>query len=194
MNLFVPTSVRRRAAFTLPELMVALSVFSFVVVGVIFAHLYGLSMYRITGNALTATESARQVTARMTDEIRTCRSAVIGGVSNGVFVARLNGEKQRGNGLLIYPAASTNNYVIYFVNPADQTFRRTTSKPNSAAIVAESVTNEFVFRAENFLGQLQTNSLNNRVIHFSLEFFQPRRHRQIADYFKLESSVTRRVQ
>lgn len=194
MNCSTFTSYPRRAAFTLPELMISLTIFSFVIGGVVFAHLYGLSMYRITGNALTTTDSARQTTARMADEIRTCRSSLIGNVTNGVFIARLNGEPQQGRGLLIYPDASPSNYIIYFVNPADQTFRRTTSDPNSAVIVAESVTNEVVFRAQDHQGLLQTNNVNNRVIHFNLEFFQPRRHGTIADYFKLESSITRRVE
>jgi prepilin-type N-terminal cleavage/methylation domain-containing protein len=187
-------SIRRRQAFTIPELMVALTIFSFVTVGIIFAHLYGLTMFRITETSLTATTAARQVAGKLTDEIRTCNNTLIGNVKNGAFVALLNGEKQEGNGLAIYPTANASNYVIYFVNAADQTLRRTTDKTNSTVILAESITNAVVFRAENHLGQVQTNKLNNRVIHFNLEFYSPRRFRQVADYFKLESSVTRRAE
>lgn len=187
-------SVRQCRAFTIPELMVALTIFSFVTVGVIFAHLYGLTMFRITETSLTATTAARQVAGKLTDEIRRCNNALIGNVKNGVFVALLNGEKQEGSGLAIYPTSNASNYVIYFVNPADQTLRRTTDKASSTVILARSITNAIVFRAENHLGQVQTNKLNNRVIHFNLEFYQPRRFKQVADYFKLESSVTRRAE
>jgi prepilin-type N-terminal cleavage/methylation domain-containing protein len=187
-----------RTAFTLPELMVALTVFSFVVTGVIFAHLYGLSMFRITETSLTATASARKVAGRITEEIRTCSNVLIGDVKlvggTNKFVGLLNGEKQQGGGLIIYPTTNLSHYVVYFVNPADQTFRRTTDQPGSAVILAESVTNTVVFRAEDPLkGTVLTNNVNNRVIHFSLEFYQPHRHLQVADYYKLESSVTRRA-
>lgn len=194
MNFQKSRKIIAPAAFTLPELLVALSVFGFVMTGVVFAHLYGLSMFRITENTLTVTASARHAVGRMTDEIRTCDRALVGNVTAGAFVATLNGEAQQGSGLLIYPSATSSNYIAYFVNPSDQTFRRTTSAPGSAVIVAEAVTNALVFRAENHLGQVLTNSGNNRVIHFKLEFFHPRRHRQVADYYKLESSVTRRAE
>ena len=109
-------------------------------------------------------------------------------------MAQLDGEIQQGTGLLIRPTTNSTQYVIYFVNPSDQTFRRTTSTPGSATVVAESVTNSVVFSAQDHLGQVLTNNQNNRVIHVNLEFYQPKRHLQIADYYKLETSVTRRLE
>jgi hypothetical protein len=38
-----------------------------------------------------------------------------------------------------------------------------------------------------------TNNQNNRVIHLTLEFFQKPRQGVVADYYKLETSVTRRA-
>jgi prepilin-type N-terminal cleavage/methylation domain-containing protein len=193
-------SVRRRRAFTIPELLVALTIFSFVTIGIIFAHLYGLTMLRITETSLTATASARKVAAKLTEEIRTCDDMEIGDVKldNGTnqFVGLLNGETQQGSAIAIYPTENHSKYILYFVNltPADQTLWRMTEQPGSAVILAESITNTVAFRAENpITGQVLTNALNNRVIHFNLEFYQPRRHKQVADYYKLESSVTRRA-
>jgi prepilin-type N-terminal cleavage/methylation domain-containing protein len=190
---------RRWAAFTLPEVMVAMTVFSFVITGVIFAHLYGLSMFRITETSLKATASARKAAGRITDEIRTCNKALIGDVKlvsgTNKFVGLLDGEKQQGGGLLIYPTTNLSRFIVYFVNPSDQTFRRTTEQPGSAVILAGSITNKVVFRAENPIsGQVLTNNANNRVFHFNLEFYQPRRYKQMAEYYKLESSVTRRAE
>ena len=184
---------RLAAGFTLPEVMVAMTVFTFLVGGVIFAHLYGLSMFRITETKLNATDDARKTIGRMVDEIRTCKSAAVGNVKNGVFEALLDGETQQGSGLLIYPTTNKANFVIYFVNPSDKTFRRTTSKPGSAIILAETITNSVVFRSQDFTGTVLTNNQNNRVIHLNLEFYQPKQHLQIADYYKLETSVTRRA-
>ncbi|MFO1515098.1 MAG: hypothetical protein U1F83_19700 [Verrucomicrobiota bacterium] len=105
----------------------------------------------------------------------------------------LDGEKQQGTALLIRPTTNTANFIIYFVNPSDQTFRRTTSTPGSAMVLAESITNSLVFRAQDYRGNVLTNNQNNRVIHVNLEFYQPRRYMQVADYYKLETSVTRRA-
>lgn len=189
---------RARAGFTIPELMIALTVFSFVVVGIIFAHLYGLSMFRITETSLSITAEARQVVGRLTDEIRTCNEMEIGEVKSvsgtNKFVGLLNGEKQQGNSLVIYPTSDRSRYVVYFVNAADQKLVRTTEQPGSAVILAEAITNTVAFRAENHKGEVHTNNLNNRVLHFTFEFYQPRRYRQMAEYFKLESSVTRRAE
>ena len=95
--------------------------------------------------------------------------------------------------LLIQPTTNSANFIVYFVNPTDQTFRRATSTPGTAVVLAESITNSLVFQAQDFTGITLTNRQNNRVIHVTLEFYQPKRHRQIADYYKLETSVTRRT-
>jgi prepilin-type N-terminal cleavage/methylation domain-containing protein len=184
---------RRHQAFTLPEVMVAMTVFLLLLGGIVFAHLFGLSMFRLTETKLNATDAARQTIGRMADEIRSCKSTWIGHVKNGEFVALLDGEKQQGSGLLIHPTTNTADYVIYFVNPSDRTFRRTTSAPGSASVVAESITNAVVFQARDHLGQVLTNNQNNRVMYVNLEFYQPRRHLQQADYYKLETAVTRRT-
>jgi hypothetical protein len=155
--------------------------------------LFGLSLFHITENKLNATDDARKTIGKMADEIRTCRSTWVGQVKNGEFVALLDGERQEGSALCIQPTTNTANYIIYFVNPSDHTFRRTTSKPGSATVLAEAVTNTAVFRAQNHLGQVLTNNQNNRVIHLNLEFYQPPRHLVAADYYKLETAVTRRA-
>lgn len=190
-------SFGRRAGYSLPELMVAMTVFILLLGGVIFANLYGLSMFRITETKLTATDDARKTLGKIANEIRSCKNAWIGNIKSSgnksnVFEALLDGEKQEGNSLIIYPTTNTANFVIYFANPADQTFRRTTSTPGSAVIVAESVTNAIAFRAQDHLGNLLTNQ-NSRVFHLTLEFFRPKRRLQVADYYKIETSVTKRA-
>lgn len=186
-------STSRCSGFTIPEVLIAMTVFLLLIGGIVTAHLFGLSMFRINEAKLTATDQARKTIGRMATEIRACKSTAIGDVKNGEFVSLLDGEKQVGSGLMIHPTTNTADYIIYFVNPTDNTFRRTTSAPGSATVVAESVTNTLVFRAQDHLGNVLTNNQNNRVIHVNLEFYQPRRHLQVADYYKLETAVTRRV-
>jgi len=192
MRILIPTR-RSSRGFTLPELMVAITIFAFVMLGVVFAHLFGLSLFRITENSLTATDDTRKIMGRMVNEIQTSRNVFIGNITSGSFAGMLDGETQRGSALLIRPTTNTANYIIYFVNSADQTLRRTTGAPGSATVLAESITNSLAFSAQDFSGAVLTNNQNNRVIHINLEFYQPRRRQQVADYYKLETSITRRA-
>jgi len=180
-------------AFTLPELLISVGLFSLVVISVVGANLFGLRMFQITENKLNASDGARNAIGKMTDEIRNCKSTWVGNVSsNGVFAGHLNGEQQTGNGLQICKTTnSSTNFIIYFVNPADKSFRRTTSA-GVTTILARSLTNSVVFRAQDCLGNVLTNSQNNRVIHVDLEFLQAARFGVVADYYKLETAVTRR--
>ena len=180
-------------AFTLTEMLIAVTVFSFVVAGVITANIFGLKMFQITENKLNASDGARKAIGRLTSEIRSCDSTCVGNVSNGVFTAITDGQPLQGGGLLIYPSTNTNTYIIYFLNSADKTFRRTTSITNSTLIVARSVTNAVLFKAQDYLGNVLTNNQYNRAIYFDLEFYQAKRSGMVADYYKLESVVTRRA-
>ena len=180
--------------FTLPEILIAMTVFLFVVGGIISANLFGLRMFQITETKLNVTQWSRETIEKITGEIHACNSLSILTVdTNGNFTGLLDGETQQGNALQIYPTANTNNYIIYFVNPSDQTFRRTTDQTGTALILADSVTNTLPFSAQDFSGNVLTNSQNNQVIHLTLEFHQPARFMQGADYYKLETSVTRRA-
>jgi type II secretory pathway pseudopilin PulG len=179
--------------FTLPELLIASTLFILSVGGILLANLYGLRMFQITETKLNATDGARKTIGRMVNEIRNSKNTWLGNVHNGAFEALLDGETQQGSGLMIQPTAATTNYIIYFVNPSDQTFRRTTSTAGTTIVLAESITNAMVFRSQDLLGNVLTNNLKNRVIHFSLEFYQPKRFMQAADYYKVETCVTRRA-
>ena len=179
--------------FTLPEILIAMTIFLLMIVGIIFANLFGLKMFQMNETKLTVTQWSRETIGNITAEVHSCNSVLVGNVTNGDFEGLLNGETQQGTGLLIYPTTNTTNYIIYFVNPSDQTFRRTTDQPGTAEVLADSVTNNVVFAAQDFSGNVLTNNQNNRVIHLTLEFYQPAGFMQGADYYKLETSVTRRA-
>ena len=126
---------RRVGGFTLPELLIAVSVFILLIGGLISAHIFGLSLFQITETKLNATAATRQTMGKMAEEIQTCKSTLVGNVTNGVFEALLDGQTQQGTGLLIHPTTNKASYIVYFVNPSDQTFRRTTSRPGTATIL-----------------------------------------------------------
>ncbi len=200
MKLAMPFSGSRRRrppgrnhGFTLPEILIAMTVFVIMVTGILSANLFGLRMFKANETKLTATEWSRKTFGKITDEVHVCNRVQVGNITNGVFEALLDGEPQQGTGLLIYPTTDTSRFIIYFVKPADQTFRRTTDQPNSAVILADSVTNTMIFSAQDLSGNVLNNNLANKVIHLTLEFYQPERYLQGADFYKLETSVTRRA-
>jgi prepilin-type N-terminal cleavage/methylation domain-containing protein len=179
--------------FTLPEVLIAMTVFILVVAGIITANLFGLKMFQVNTTKLNVTTWSLDTIEKITAEVHACDSMWVGNITNGVFEGLLDGETQQGTALLIYPTANTNNYIMYFVDPFDQTFRRTTDQAGTAEILAGSITNITVFAALNFSGTVMTNNNNYRVIHLTLEFNQPARFALGADYYKLETSMTRRV-
>ncbi|HUC84177.1 MAG TPA: prepilin-type N-terminal cleavage/methylation domain-containing protein, partial [Candidatus Acidoferrales bacterium] len=180
-----PTSAAR--AFTLPELLIAVTIFLLMVAGLLAANLFGLRIFQMSTTKLNATQWSRETLMRITDEIHSCDSAQVGVVSNGVFSAFLDGESEAGNGLFINPTSDTNSYILYFVDTDDQTFRRTTDQPNSTLILASDVTNTVAFAAEDFLGNVLTNSSNSQVIHLTLQIYQPGLFLQDADFYQLET-------
>src|SRR5437879_3171597 len=162
---------KRPDAFTLPELIIATAVLVMLVGGLVSANLFGLRMFQITQTKLTASDSVRKAVSRMRDEIRGSKSAFVGTVTNGVFVALGDGVTQAGSGMLISNANSS-SFTVYFVNQSDQTLRRTTSTAGTTTILAQSVTNSTAFSALDFAGNVLTNSQNNKVFHITFEFYQ----------------------
>ncbi|MDR3458830.1 MAG: prepilin-type N-terminal cleavage/methylation domain-containing protein [Verrucomicrobiae bacterium] len=183
--------------FTLVEILIAMAILVIVVGGILSAHIFGLRMFQVNATKLAATEWSRTTFRRITDEVRAGNVVEVGNLNstNGAFEGLLDGEPQRGTGLLIYPTTDTNSYILYFLNTADQTFRRATDQAGSAVILADSVTNTLVFSAQDFSGNLLTNITSSKspVIHLALEFYQPEKFLQNAQEYKLETSMTRRA-
>jgi len=190
------SSPKPNKGFTLPEILIALTVFMFVLAGIITANLFGLRIFQVDAAKLNATEWSRNTFGKITDEIHTCNSVSVGNMTaGGIFEGLLFGEVQQGTAIEIQPTTNTARLIYYFVDSADQTFRRTVSAPGgtNTFILADSVTNTMAFTAQDFSGQVLTNSPNNKVIHLTLEFYQPKHLMVGPDNYKLETSVTQRV-
>ena len=198
MKVRIAMPAARAQGFTLPEVMIAMTILIIVVGGILSAHVFGLRMFQVSQAKLTATEWSRRTFGKITDEVRAGNVVTVGNMNgtNGTFEGLLDGERQEGTGLLIYPTTDTNSYILYFLNGADQTFRRATDKQGSAVILADSVTNSVTFSARDFSGNVLSNttSSNSPVIHLQLLFYQPQRFLQDANQYKLETSMTRRAQ
>jgi hypothetical protein len=185
---------RTTAGFTLPEALTATALFSLLVLGVVSVNLFGLRWYQIGQTKMVATDAAREAIGRMSDELRNCNNAIVGNVSNGIFLAPVDGEAQTGNGLLIYTSTNTNTYVIYFLNSTNQDFVRYSTDWGTNTVIAQTVTNTDVFEVQDCLGNVMTNNQNNRVIHCSLQFYSSLPQNPSIQTYQLQTSVAPRSQ
>jgi len=181
----------KHAGFTLPEVMIAMGVFSLVVMGVVTTHIFGLQMATMNQSKLLATQDAREALNRVRDDIRSGKIVYVGNGNSSSFTRIPANSPQQGNAILIHPNLNTNRFVQYYLDATDDALKRRTSG-GRLDVVANYITNLIPFRAENHLGQVLTNDQNNRVIRMNLEFYQWEFHEEF-DYYRLQTKVTRRA-
>jgi hypothetical protein len=190
----LPRQGRKAAGFTLPEALIATALFAMLVLGIVSVNLFGLRWYQIGQNKMVTTDAAREAVGRLSGELRNCNNAFVGNVTNGTFVAHVDGEAQTGNGLVIYATTNTNSYVLYYANFTNQTFNRFTTDLATNVIIAHSVTNTNVFQVQDYLGNVQTNNQNNRVIYCSLQFFSAPNQSPAFVTYQVQTAVAPRSQ
>jgi hypothetical protein len=187
------------SAFTLVELATAMAASLLVVLAVICSQLAGMRMNIATQSKLNATHNARAVLNRVRDEIRSGRILVVGSGDDTRFTHVTANSPQEGNALQIYPTADTNTFVRYYLDRAGRKLKRVASGNSQATEIAGCITNQLVFRAEDYRGNTLTNDQNNRVIKMTLEFYQWEFATMggagsgLYDYCRLETKITRRV-
>jgi hypothetical protein len=171
-----------RTGYTLVEMMITVTVFTFVVLAVLGLQIYGMRVYTLGATMLSATNGGRQTMNDLREHIRAGKIVLVGtynGTNGAVFNEAPLGSLQEGNALEIeYTNALDTNYLIYFQDPATTNLwsfsnSLSTAYVNSKAVpVAHYVTNYYCFFAENYQGTVQTNYINNLVIHVMLQFYQ----------------------
>lgn len=192
-------NARRQIAFTLPEMMIALSILTLVLAGIISSHLFGIRMLEITKAKLGASDEARSAISKLISEIRSAKRIQIGTGDLTGFSEVADGLPQQGSAVQIYGTTNTNFYARYYWDAGDKKLKRTANGNPAVAIIAQSITNTLVFTAEDFAGNLITNNQNNSVIGLLLQFYQiqypviPIGPGNYYDFYQLRTRVTRRT-
>lgn len=208
-------------AFTLPEMLVAVTVFSLVVLATIAVQVYAMRVYTLAATKLTATEDARNAMNDLRDQVRDSRLVYVGEYTSQTgnplldFTPMTNGFLQEGNALMIYPTTTTNSFTLAYLQPGHGiSFSTGTPVSTNSLIiltytnggleisndVADFITNQIVFDAENFEGVILSNNENNCLIHMTLNFSQWEYPIAIIgtndfnayDYYQLNTVMTRR--
>jgi prepilin-type N-terminal cleavage/methylation domain-containing protein len=212
--------------FTLVEMMVALAVFSLVILVTVAMQIYAARVYTLAATKLTAAQGARTAMNDVRDQVRSARLVYVGNYlySSGNppddFTPMTNGDLQEGNALMIYPGTSTNSFTLVYLQPGYKTNNFSAFSSSGAPLgtnsllmvmftngalevsndVADYVTNQIVFDAENFEGSILSSNENNYLIHMTLNFAQWEYPIAIIgsnafnayDYYQLNTVMTRR--
>jgi prepilin-type N-terminal cleavage/methylation domain-containing protein len=170
-----PLSNRRCSAsrgFTLVEMMITLAVFMMLMAAMVAVQIYASRIYTLAATKLIATTNGREALNVIRNQIRNCKLVYVGNYSNSVFTVIPNGQQQIGNAIQICYSnvVSAANWTIYYQDPVKNSIY---SVSNSVIRdMADYVTNNQCFWAEDFQGNMLTNYLNNPVIRIQMQFVQ----------------------
>jgi hypothetical protein len=135
------------------------------------SHIFGMKIMEKTNAKAAASDEARENLTRMMEEICSAKSVAVGTGSQSSFSEIAIDTAQQGAALQIYPTASTNVFIRYYLDATAKTLNRMTNG-GSGAVVAAGIKNTIPFTAEDTVGNVVTNNQNNRVIGLSLQFQQ----------------------
>ena len=88
-----------QSAFTLAEIATAMGLFSLVVIGVVYAQLFGLRMFNITSTRLSASDNARKVLNCLREDVRSGKILYVGNGNSAGFTRIALNFVVRGKGL-----------------------------------------------------------------------------------------------
>lgn len=193
-----PFRHRSRAlrAFNLLELQLSMGILAIVFGGALAAHFFGWRMFYKSRQTVGASQEARVVMGKMREEIRGCTLVVVGNGDHKTFAELPDDQVQTGNAVRICPTTNYNNYVIYY-RADDGTVRKWDTTTRSLSVLANNVTNQYIFTATDFNGKALTNNENNRVIEIALKFSQEQgitgtKYGGLQDYYQVQTKATRR--
>lgn len=192
-----------RRAFTIPEMMIAMTIFMFVVGAVIMTNFFGFRMIGTTQPRLGATTETRQAVSLLISEINSAKILRIGNGNQSSFTPLGFGALRQGNAIQIHPSTDTNVFVRYFKDSSDQLIRlfATNGVGSNLSTVATAVTNATLFTAQDMAGNILTNDYHNMLIGVLLRFYElngtgsrgtPVGSNKYFKSYQIETRVTRR--
>ena len=162
---------------TLVEVMVTMGIFSLVMIGMLWSHLFGLRADQLVESKLGASETARKGFDRMANDIRAAKNWQIGNMSGMTYMDIPDGSNQIGSALQL--SLKTNTfpmtppYILYYftnVNGDNQLCRFHTGDA-APTILASNLIDTLTFNAEDYTGTNIITTLNYRyVVHYTLKF------------------------
>ena len=191
-------------AWTIAEMMVAMGLFSLVVIATVYAFMFGLRYDELIGSKLGASDNSRKSFDQLVRDIRTAKSYLIGVGSASSFTSgSTNNAIQQGNALQLSFTtdlrSDTSQYVVYYFDTSDANnykLCRRHSGVTGSTVLASNLISTLNFTAEDYNGTTASNLTYKNVIHTTLQFCQyqypitrigPGNY---YDYYKMELRLT----
>ena len=175
MTRLPPNPSSSRAALrgmSLIEMMVALTFFGVVILGLVYTQMFGALQDQILLSKSSACEMARLGLNSLVNDIRGAKMWQIGSGSATTFSPAAQGAAQQGNALKLSLSMDTNQYIVYYFDTNALKLLRRHSGSTSNTTLAQSLTNSMYFVAETYRGATQYNLSYKGVIRTSLQFAQ----------------------
>jgi len=172
-------------AFTLAEMMVAVFIFVFMVLGVIYVWLFGMRYNELSCSKLGASDMSRMGFDLLSRDIRAAKWWKVGNGTGASFTVCGNATNQVGNALKLCASGDTNStaYVIYYFDTNACELCRMSNGLPAIQIIAQSLTNSgtlgngttntsMTFHAEKYDGTLAQDWQFKYAIVTTMEFKQ----------------------
>lgn len=190
---------RSQLAVTLVELLVTMTLTTFVVGGVVYSHIMGGRLMQFAAAKLGTSDSSRKAFSKLQDEIRAATTIRIGNGTATNFTAITNGASMQGRAIEINPTTNNNWWIRYYYVTNASELRRVTSSNNTSQLIASYVTNAVLFSKEDYLGNTLTADTGNSTVSIRLQFYQltyPMTKvgtNNFYESFQLQTRITRRI-
>jgi prepilin-type N-terminal cleavage/methylation domain-containing protein len=185
-------------AFTIPELLIAMTIFVLVVGAVVAANFFGFRMIGVTQPKLGASTKTRATVSQMIADISSAKILRIGTGDSSSFTPVGFGQARQGDAIQLHPSTDTNVFVRYFRDTTNRLTRLfSTNGVATTSTIASAVTTN-VFTAEDITGAPLTNDYNNMVIGVLLQFYElngtgtPVGSNKYFKSYQVQTRVTRR--
>lgn len=192
-------AARHLLAVTLIELLITMTLTTFVVGGVVYSHIMGGRLMQFAAAKLGASDSSRKAYGKLQDEIRAATTIQVGNGTATNFTAITNGAAMQGRAIQIYPTTNGSWWLRYYYVTNNNELRRVTSSNSTPQLIASYVTNAILFSKEDYLGNTLTADTGNCAINVRLQFYQlsyPMTKvgtNNFYESFQLQTRITRRI-
>jgi hypothetical protein len=183
---------RSLSGFTLTNLMVSLTIFGMVLGSMIAAHLFGLRMMELSRLQLEASDTFTRSFAPLFKDIRSAKRLRLGDGDRQSFREAQATAIQQGNALQVYPTRDTNRFVRYYLDSQDRVLKRL-DPDGSLTVIAQSITNDVLFAAEDYAGATLTNMNSFAAITITLDVTKGNPPATSTGITHLETRITSRL-
>ncbi len=192
----VPRQASARAmnerAFTLVELMVAMTIFLMLVLAMVGVQIFGFKINSLTTSKLKSTAYSLKALDQILNQVRGASSAMVG---RGTSMASFTGTGTNGPALMIFSPTGGSNLLYLSTNTG--ALYEIFSPTNQQMTLASNLTNQVLFQTVDCHGNnISSTSIEHYGIRMTLQFFQVdyKLPTNVCEYYTFQTEMTPRSQ